>query len=412
MSDQLPDPLGTTARVQVRKDVKLGLSAKLQDIKAVPVTGRIHPGRGSPLPRSMNKSSKVKKAIDQSLERDVRAIREGSRREISPICQRYLKALVDTRSAPKVGVPTNIGGHPGRTAIVRYTQQIETTTAGSGIAAVSIAPLGNETTTSRTGPFLNTSPIVFTDATFTGTTLPAEGGAFSTGVQRTGWTQSTYDVSSMNGSKLLYRLVGCTLTVFPDGSFSTQNGRIVLCEAPSHASLNDSVPLDLTTVQSFPQSRVIRAVQTGAQSEKIVLNWHPKSGSAAGRFYNDFDFRSAAVGSTPPSVMPPVNGLLLVMQGNAATSFHIEVTAMYEVKGTAVPNLKPRLVDSRGMDLIQNSLACKLVDGYVGKPEHVYESYLSHAWTMAKKATSWIRENEKQLIDGAAKAVSTIAGFI
>jgi hypothetical protein len=85
---------------------------------------------------------------------------------------------------------------------------------------------------------------------------------------------------------------------------------------------------------------------------------------------------------------------------------------MYEVKGIQVPNLKPRLVDSRGMDLIQNTLACKMVDGYVGKPEHVYESYLAHAWTMAKKAGGWLKEHEKSLAEGAAKAVSTIAGFI
>ncbi len=365
----------------------------------------------------MSNKQKAKKHLEKSLERDLREIRDGSRKEVSSVCQRYLKAIVDTRNAPKVGVPTNIGGHPGQTAIQRFTQQLEVVTGSGSLGFCAVQPSYTRGLVSgQSGPWQSGNQMWYSNATsFAGATpLPLPLNTPPLGTAIAGWSQSPYRRSATTqSSDLMWRIVGCTITVTPTSSFSDQNGRIVLLEAPSHVPLNDTggAGFDLAAAESFPTARVLRAVQTGAQSEKIVLNWHPKS-SAFSNTRNDFDFNYIEPGQPSATQTPGLNGLMVVFHAKSGTAFHCEVTCMYEMKGKMVPGVKPRLTDSRGMDLIQNTLARKLISGYVGKPEHVYESYLSQAWTMARKTGRWIKEHERELMDGAGKALGTIAGFI
>lgn len=360
---------------------------------------------------------RTREILDKNLERDFNEIRDGSRKVVSKVCQNYLKAIVDTRNAPKVGVPTLAGGMPGKTAIVRFTNQIEVTVGTGGIGFISVAPVSHRVSThSNGGPFSDSNIMTSTGPTYSGTTIPSAGASLPVGVFVGGWVQSPYKLGGVQ-TDLQYRLVGLTMSIFPDSSFMDQNGRIAILEAPGHQPLNFVVSQPLSTLESYPGVRVVRGTQTGAQSEKINLNWHPMSGastaatSAGGENFNDFDFVDHRLVPAAGSITPVMDGLMIACFGKAGTQFHVELTGMYEMRGKSIPGVKPRLVDSRGMDLISNVIASKLISGYVGKPEHVYESYLAKAWGAAKSSASWVSTHNKELMEGAGRALDMIGGF-
>jgi len=360
-----------------------------------------------------SKSHKIKKTISDSFQRDFEEIKKGSRNEMTTVSQNYLKAIVDTRSAPKVGVPTNIGGFPGRTGIVRYTEQVEVYTGTAGFGYVSVNLTGNQLSPYG-GPFNDTPVIEYTSAVFTGNSIAAMGSPVPAGMGQNSWQKSEFKRAGLVESDLQYRVVGCTIKVFPEASALSQNGRIILLEPPSHAPLNSSFIATGPAIENAPTARVIRAVQTGELREQVVLNWHPKGYTGDKFGTGDFDFQTANPTPVSPFGILPATDLVVAFQCSTGTpsQFHVEVTAMYELRGLRVTNVKPRLVDSRGMDLIQNVFSSKIISGYIGKPEHIYESYLYKIWEGARKVGGFLSKHEKEITEGVGRGLKALGGFM
>lgn len=368
------------------------------------------------------KSNTLKNQMDQRLKSDYEEIRRGSRAEMTTPVKEYLKAIVDTKNSKKVGIPTSIGGYPGRTAVERYKQELEVVTGTHGYGYLSAVSSSLVSTTiapnpAISGPFSDAAVFSYTDSAYTANGIPHYDGLAPVGVKQHGWSAAKWTRTDAEKGSIQWRTVGMTLEVFPESSFSNQNGRIVLLEMPSHAVANlpNFGNVQFSDLESYPTSRVIRAVQTGAQSEKIVLNYHPRAldNSASIDSFNDFDFHSAA-GETTVGItnQAPLKELIVIFIADPGTRFHVTATCLYEIRGKGVSNVKPRLVDSRGMDLVMNTFSHKIVDGYVGKPEHVYESYLASAWRIAKKGAGFINRHQKEILEGAGRAMRTIGGFI
>jgi hypothetical protein len=372
----------------------------------------------------MSKMNKNKnnhtKAIDKSLEADLRSVERGSRKELSSVAQKYVRALVDPISASNVGVPTSIGGYPGRTNVSKSVLkfQVKIGTGGVGFAYTSICPPPGSSQNYVTGPFSDSVGVQYTDGTFAGNSIQQQGAAKDSGIAGSSlWPSSYFTTGGAQGSKMNYRVVGHTLKVFPTSSFSSQNGVIHLLEAVGHESMNGGSYLTEPTLTSLEQTRTIRATQTGSQAEQLVVNWHPRTGAnfdvGEGSF-SDFSFVGAGNGTilTYGSLAMPANGLILFVTGASQTTFEVEVCTMWELRGTAVRGLKPRLVDQRGLDLVFNALASKTVSGYVGKPEHVERGYLAAIWHGARKAWGWASQHEKELMGVAKGAAQALAGIV
>jgi hypothetical protein len=360
-----------------------------------------------------SKNNRVKKTITDSFQKDFEEIKKGSRSEMTMVSQNYLKAIVDTRSAPKVGVPTNIGGFPGRTGIVRYTEQLEVYTGTTGFGYVSVNLAGNSLSP-FSGPFNDTAAIEYTTAAYIGNQIPVSGLPIPAGIAQNAWRKSEFSRTGIaKESELQYRVVGCTIKIFPEASALSQNGRIILLEPPSHTPLNLTSGITGSTIENAPTAHVIRAVQTGDLKEQVVLNWHPRGyeGGKAGR--GDFDFLSTENSVITPAILPATD-LVVGFQCNTVTpsQFHVEITVMYELRGLRINNVKPRLVDTRGMDLIQNVFSSKLVSGYIGKPEHVYESYLYKVWEGARKFGGFLSRHEKEITEGVGRGLKALGGFM
>jgi len=365
--------------------------------------------------KSKDKLSRTKKVIQDSFQKDFEEIKRGSRSELSSVAKDYLKAIVDTRSAPKVGVPTNIGGFPGRTGVERYTQQLEVSTGtnGFGYVTVNLSDVDISLGLDAAGPFNDRTQIEYTMASYAGTAIHQEAASVAAGVQQAGWAQSKHFCTTSTQSGLQWRVVGCTMKVFPDSSFMDQNGRIILLEPPSHLPVNRSSSFTSSSLESAPTSRVVRATQTGSQKEAIVINWHPKgSRGYESTGHDDFAFYSTYPNTNQPAKVLGAKDLIMGFVCEAGTQFHVEITAMYELKGTYITNLKPRLVDSRGMDLIQNVFSSKMVAGYVGVPEQIYESYMYKIWEGAKKFGGFLSKHESEIVSGIGTGLKAIGGFM
>lgn len=368
------------------------------------------------------RKKQLSRKIENDFNKDYESIQKGARNELSEVARDYLKAIVDTKNAKLVGIPTSIGGYPGRTKIERYRNQFEVSigSLGIGYLALSLATMGDLSNTSmRQGPYSDSDNFLYTIGGYNQNLINTVNAPLTQGLQVSGWTQSPHKsvgVAASLGPNFTWRAVGATIEVYPTSSFADQNGRIVMAEIPNHGTLNSPLigPFDLATIESWPTQRNIRAVQTGSQKDKIVLNYHPRSLQTGNdNNINDFEFKSLDVPSTDThSQFPAVRDLIIVFFGKSGTQFHCDVTGMYEMKGISVADVKPRLVDSRGMDLVMNTFSHKIVDGYIGNPEHVYQSYLSNAWHYAKKGFGWVTRNEKRIMDGAGRVARTLGGFI
>jgi len=357
---------------------------------------------------------KVSKALDANLDRDIASIRDGARRDLSVPAQRYLRCLVDPRAATPTGVPTAIGGYPGRTAAIKLTQRLTFNCGTSGVGFVSLQPGTTGLNQGYvTGPFSDTNVITWSTGSWASNTVQQAGTLVPTGITQAGWARSPYQMATVQEMfDFGYRIVGAAIEVFPESSFSDQNGELTLIELPGHESLNDKATgFNLASgLGAFELSRTVRAVQTGSQREKVVINWHPRSRHDVDSERNDFDFAFVTPGTTPQTGWANMDGIVVAAKGAAGTQFHATVTAIYELKGRKVPGVKPRAVDSRGMDLVFNAIMHKTMDGYVGVPDHVYHGYLASIWHAGKKLWGFARENERRLMD-TAKSVASIAGI-
>jgi hypothetical protein len=144
------------------------------------------------------------------------------------------------------------------------------------------------------------------------------------------------------------------------------------------------------------------------------LNWHPRGYHTDKAGTGDFEFLAVNSTAVSPAGILPAGDLVVGFQCNTVnpSQFHVEVTVMYELRGLRVTNVKPRLVDSRGMDLIQNVFSSKLVSGYIGKPEHVYESYLYKIWEGARKFGGFLSRHEKEITEGVGRGLKALGGFM
>lgn len=368
----------------------------------------------------MSRSAKIKETLDKEIEREMRTVRDGSRKDLSEPVQKYLKALVDTKNAKPCGVPTLLGGFPGRTTTRKFKIQGKFAIGTDGFGYVSMPnPAPATSGLGAVGPFNNGQALIATGATSIGGSLPIVGATIGTGKAVAPWPSEfvAFAPTSSGDATMQYRLVGMTLEVFPEASFSNQNGTLYLYEVPNHAVMNQLASVSIGSVTSAPTTRAIRAVQTGSQEEKIVLNWHPRALTAEyGRVEavnrNDFSFKSGQGAPLANNLEPPIDGLIIVAEGDTGTTFHVTATSIWELKGNQLTGLKPRIVDSRGMDLVMNMIASKALAGYVGKPHHVYESYLWRAWDSAKKLGRWAYDHKKEISGATDSALKTIAGFI
>jgi hypothetical protein len=364
------------------------------------------------------KKNKASAAFKRDEARDFKAIRDGNRNVLSPVAERYLRALVDPFNAKDTGVPTLAGGDPGKTRITTTRAQGKFVSGVSGFGYVTIAnpEIAHPTaaTDGTIGPYNGTQCGNATSAPFNSTSFPSTGASPIVGLEIVNWTGDTELDGSQNG-KRMYRLVGMAISVFPESSFSTQNGSLSFMETPEHVDLTHGSPTPLfTEVEAYETTRTLRATQTGSQEEKLVVNWHPRSARRATRRHvqpqdhstqNDFSFvdpgRSGWAGAVP------LTGLTVLAEADPGTQFHYKVVAMWELKGTAVRGATARFVDSRGMDLVINVINAKRLDGYVGNPAHVYESYLHQAGRIAVK----LGVGMKAIAPYAARAVAMLGGF-
>ncbi len=368
--------------------------------------------------KSKNQKS-LEKALDDELKGEVRSVRDGSRKELSEPIKRYLKALVDTKNAKPTHVPYLDGGMALRSRSFKIKVEGKFSIGTNGLGYMTIPNPDTSLASGGTGPFSTTVACTTTLPGYTGTNIGQYATILSANHANYTWP-SAYDPTGYKGGDMEFRTVGMTVEVFPESSFSSQNGALYLHEVPDHVLLNwSTTSLPISDIQTHQTTRVLRATQTGPQSEKIVLNWHPQAhayteGATADQnqySMNDFDFKPALtfLGS---GFRSPANGLVIVAEGAASTSFHFTLTGMFEVRGRLVRGLKGRTVDSRGMDLVSNTLARKTISGYVGNPEHVYESYLWKAWDSAKALGRWGWNHKKEISDSATAAFNALGGFL
>ena len=371
--------------------------------------------------QSSSKTNNAKKALDKDLDRDIRSIRDGNRRELSTVAQRYLRALVDPATAPRSGVPTLIGGNPGRTSIENTKMEGKMVVGTNGWGYLSIPNPEvklNNSALANFGPFISDVAMDVTTAAYTGVGPIQTALGRPAGLAAHAWSSPFSSSIGYKDGKLMYRCVGMSVEIFPESSFVDQNGSLVLYEVEQHSDLTYTAAVTVENIQGYENSRVIRATQTGSQKEKIMLNWHPRAliqdGSATSTTQlestqNDFFFIQPVAGWNA-TLQVPTSGLFVGAEAKPGTEFHYVVSAMWEVRGNLVRGKKHRLTDSRGMDLVCNMINRKVQSGYVGQPNHAYESYLHVAASAGRKLAG--RAGKWALSTAADYALKAIAGFI
>ena len=172
-----------------------------------------------------------------------------------------------------------------------------------------------------------------------------------------------------NRSSLQFRPVGCSIEVFPTSSVMDQNGTLMLLETPGHSTINS---VSQSVLTQHPATRIIQAVRLGEPGNRIVVNWHPQT--VGYHAESDYSFLE-----TLPSTQNVTSGIGVLATGAVGTKYRFTITVIYEYKGLLVKGSKPRMTDSRSMDLINNVFACKLKAGYVGDPEEIFHHYKAMA---------------------------------
>jgi hypothetical protein len=387
---------------------------------------------------------KVIKAIERDVGEQARDIAEGSRNVLSAVGQAYLKALVDTPAAGDSGIPSNSGGYPQKTSIIKLRCEGDFYNGINGMGFVSANPgltswqssVANSPSVSQAGgPFSNVTVAVHTplNSTLTGIPHPFSGGIGLADVRPTTWANAPWAVPGVGHTgDVLWRQVGSTLEVFPNsslgGTATAQSGDIALLETPGHVDPGIAQPMDVAGFQTMNTTRIVRGIDIGGTKEKIVVNHHPletalaaNSGSSGASFVqSDFAFNDSAGGSAQR--IPQFGGggvnvcnrgpLVVQTSGTPGSSYHFTLTTMFEVKGRIVQDLEARVVDGRAMDLIQNALATKILSGYVGSPPMVEKSYFTQIAAVASAAGDVLWKKGKEWLGNAAHAaLAEFGGF-
>jgi len=349
--------------------------------------------------------------MDRELRDEFRLIRDGSRRVLSKTCQKYLASLVSPSTGPLVGVPSLLGGVIGDTKVIQTKAVGKFTIGSGGWGFVKLSNPGLEAVGSllySIGPFHTIPCGAYSDGGWAGTALLGTALGAAVGITNFPWT-SDYSSTQLSGA-FLYRLVSMSIEVFPESSYVSQNGALTLYESSAHADMTRTASRSLQDIEGYNTSRTIRATQFGDLSEKIVINWHPRTETSATGptsgipdSRNDFNFVNPQAAGFTTTQMPS-DGLMVFAEGAPNTIFHFKCVANWELKGSAVHGKKARLADSRGMDLVMNTIR---LDGYTGKPGVVVESYMAKALHLAGS----LGITKQKVGDFAIKAISNVAGF-
>jgi hypothetical protein len=344
------------------------------------------------------KQSSLKKKLDANIKRDIDSVVSGSRDALSDAGKRYLKCIVDPRSAKPCGVPSVIGGFHGPTRAVRVKARGQATVGNNGVGLISFDP-------ELCGPYNDRIVAGYTSAT-SFAYIPATGtipSAAVTGYTSVTWGDAPFEASGAKPDSVLFRCVGAAIYVTPTAARLDQGGRIRLYEAPAHANSSYTVAAE---IQSSNNTRSVTGVVATDEST-VCLNWHPRAhyGPAS-----PFDMQTHTVFN---STVLPQGPLVVLLEGKTsdAPTFDFEIYAIYEVVGRHVKGRRPQVYDSRAMDLIQTTFASKSLSGWAGKVEHVEQGYLATAWHWGQKLSNsasrlW-RENR-----GTIKQVASLAGML
>jgi len=289
---------------------------------------------------------KVKRNIERTLDEDIARQRRANASHVDELTKGYLRAIVDPGTAKKVGVPTLIGGNPGRTAIITTRAKGVFATGSGQTGFLNIPNPGTQSDAVGSnitfGPFDACAALQHTDVNYTGTVVPASSVVSPAGLVTQNWTTELGNsLSYSKDAALSFRLVAMSVKVFPQSSFAAQNGSITLAEAPSHMDMVSGTGQSVNDIESFENSRTLRGTQTGSQKEKIVLNWHPRvtdgdddilgDGTIYLSSQNDFAFHTPQpTNSWSSTVTMPINGLLVCVLAASQTAFHYEVKTMWE----------------------------------------------------------------------------------
>ena len=123
--------------------------------------------------KNNNNKRAIRDATRQTLRREAEAVRKASRDVLSPLGEAYMKCIVDPMSAKPTGVPTIIGGVPGRTRIVRSQMSNTFEVGASGFGWIMVNPGLGQTGSGATetyGGFNGNRIAAFSDNTFAGVT--------------------------------------------------------------------------------------------------------------------------------------------------------------------------------------------------------------------------------------------------
>jgi hypothetical protein len=350
------------------------------------------------------KTSKIRKKIDDDLLRDFHSVSRGARDQLSKPAREYLDAIISPETAKTCGIPTLLGGEPGKTGKIRLKSE---GTLVVGTAGVGFLCLGGI----RDGFYQDRSIALVTTSAYAAGTVPTT--SATVGVEPMNLVQSPYSTTVINNDSdaVSYRVVGMSAEIIPIGSALSQDGDMCLLEAQNQTSLGG---LSYESLASYNNARVISAIKFGEQKDKIVLNVHPKErpvDNVAVDPVNPFVFRTSGVSNNSPAVIS--SPAVIAVSAASGLKFRVRIFIIYEYRGSKVKNPYATMTDSRGMNLALNTFRMKKISGWVGQQHHVVEGY-NHALVKARHEDNPDSKKWSELWSSAKKLwffAKDVAGF-
>lgn len=340
--------------------------------------------------RNTSRKSKATKALDKDLEREFRAVREGSRRELSPTAQKYLSAMVQPERFMSRDINPESG--PLRTKLIRLKEVGTFGTGSTSFAGFVIfnpfvvddGTLGgfyNDRTAAR---FTNNSATGYTDFSFPNNTMTA-------------FTSSEFTAATRVAGDLGYHCTGASLTIWPEESVTNLGGTVYMGQSPGNSALTS---WSFTQLQSYDKTTSYSLLNFDPE-KKFKVFWVPQSSNTEGSARAGFAEAFAADATAGPAA----GGLYaFVNSTKAGSNFRFEIVANYEVLGKLARGQKPRIYDSRGRDLVFNALAQMRNGSHIRPGHEVTEGLLAHIYhtasSLAGKAVTGLRKEAMDLLKG------------
>lgn len=339
--------------------------------------------------------TKISKAMDSDIPRQIRSLKSDSRNNLSIPAKRYLKCVIDPQNADPHPIPTLLGGYVKDVACFK-TRSLGTikTNSASGFGFMTIfGPQGS-------GPYRDRFLGTKSESTYT--PLVTQTNPSTANVAGLTWADAPYTAATAAPADVNYCLVGLAVYVRPISAATVMNGRIVILEDPSHINLND---FTFDELAGFPNARVVSGVDLSSTDPDLVLNWHPcsrgsdnvphQSSSDLGQ-QNDFGWYYNVLANNTSS---QDCDLAVAFAGDGSTSYSYEIHAVWEARGRRVKPTDRVVFDSRGMDLVLSTFGDKTESGYHEKPRKVQEVYEAHAAYHAEEtnqAVTVVNPNRKR----------------